>query len=287
MSRRKSLGKGLDALIPTEQEAPAAGETVRELDIDSIRPNPRQPRRDFDPDQLQALANSIAEHGVLQPLVVAGSIEDVPAILIAGQRRLEAAKLAGLATVPVVFREANEQQLLELALIENLQREDLNAIEAALGYQQLADDFDLSHEQIAERVGKSRSAVTNTVRLLNSSQTVQDAIVDGKVSEGHGRALLGLTTDEAQAAALQTVVGKSLSVRQTEELVRKLAGERRTKKPAPKRSPEEAALENELQETLGTRVNLKRSRRGGTITLHFYSDEELETLVSRLTGRPD
>lgn len=287
MSRRKSLGKGLDALIPTEQEAPAAGETVRELDIDSIRPNPRQPRRDFDPDQLQALANSIAEHGVLQPLVVAGSIEDVPAILIAGQRRLEAAKLAGLATVPVVFREANEQQLLELALIENLQREDLNAIEAALGYQQLADDFDLSHEQIAERVGKSRSAVTNTVRLLNLSQTVQDAIVDGKVSEGHGRALLGLTTDEAQAAALQTVVGKSLSVRQTEELVRKLAGERRTKKPAPKRSPEEAALENELQETLGTRVNLKRSRRGGTITLHFYSDEELETLVSRLTGRPD
>ena len=284
MSRRRSLGKGLDALIPTEQEAPAPGEAVRELDIDSIRPNPRQPRRDFDPGNLQALANSIAEHGVLQPLVVAGSPQDAPVVLIAGQQRLEAAKLAGLAKVPVVFREASEQQLLELALIENLQREDLNAIEAAIGYQQLAEDFDLSHEQIAERVGKSRSAVTNTVRLLNLSQPVQDALVDGTVSEGHGRALLGLASEEAQAAALQTILGKSLSVRQTEELVRKLTGERRTRKPAAKRSPEEAALENELQQSLGTRVNLKRGRRGGTITLHFYSDEELETLVDRLTG---
>jgi ParB family transcriptional regulator, chromosome partitioning protein len=283
VSRRRSLGRGLDALIPSAEAARAEkGERVVQLAVDGIQPNPRQPRQQFNPDELQGLADSIAEHGVLQPLVVAKSSDTDGYVLIAGQRRLQAARMAGLAEVPVVLRQATEQQLLEWALIENLQREDLNPIEAARGYQQLVDDFGLSHEAIAGRVGKSRSAVSNTLRLLKLTDDTAMAVLEGRISEGHARALLGLDSPRAQDAALQTIVKRDLNVRQAEELVRKLSGERRAKPARTKRSPEEAALEEELQQSLGTRVKLRRGRRGGTLTLHFFSDEELEALVERL-----
>lgn len=285
MARRRSLGKGLDALIPsTGGGATASGENVQQLAIDVIRPNPRQPRTSFDADELQGLADSITEHGVLQPLVVAQPEGEEAYILIAGQRRLEAARLAGLNEVPVILRQATEQQLLEWALIENLQREDLNPIEAANGYQQLVDDFGMSHDAIAGRVGKSRSAVSNTLRLLKLTETGAGALASGQISEGHARALLGLDSPKAQDAALQTVITRGLNVRQTEELVRKLSGQRRQRKPEAARSPEEAAVEEDLRQALGTKVSLRRGRRGGTITLHFYSDEELEALIDRLTG---
>jgi ParB family chromosome partitioning protein len=285
MSRRRSLGKGLDALIPsTEGGTAAPGESVKQLAIDNIQPNPRQPRKSFNSEDLQGLADSISEHGVLQPLIVAQPQGEDVYVLIAGQRRLEAARLAGLAEVPVILRQATEQQLLEWALIENLQREDLNPIEAANGYQQLVDDFGMSHDAIAERVGKSRSAVTNTLRLLKLTDAVAGAIMASEISEGHGRALLGLDSPKAQDAALQTVIKRDLNVRQTEELVRKLSGQRRPRKPDADRPPEETAVEEDLRQALGTKVSLRRGRRGGTITLHFYSDEELEALIDRLTG---
>ncbi len=252
--------------------------------VDRIQPNPRQPRKSFDKEELQGLSDSIAEHGVLQPLVVAQPEGEDIYVLIAGQRRLEAARLAGLTEVPAILRQATEQQLLEWALIENLQREDLNPIEAAQGYQQLVDDFGLSHDAIAEKVGKSRSAVSNTLRLLKLTEAVAKAIVQGEVSEGHGRALLGLDSPKAQDAALGTVITRGLNVRQTEELVRKLSGQRRPRKKESARSPEETAVEEDLRQALGTKVSLRRGRSGGTITLHFYSDEELEALIERLTG---
>jgi len=285
MSRRRSLGKGLDALIPsTEAGTTPSGEQVHALAVDRIQPNPRQPRKSFDKEELQGLSDSIAEHGVLQPLVVAQPEGEDLYVLIAGQRRLEAARLAGLTEVPAILRQATEQQLLEWALIENLQREDLNPIEAAQGYQQLVDDFGMSHDAIAEKVGKSRSAVSNTLRLLKLTEAVAKAIVQGEVSEGHGRALLGLDSPKAQDAALGTVIARGLNVRQTEELVRKLSGQRRPRKKEASRSPEETAVEEDLRQALGTKVSLRRGRRGGTITLHFYSDEELEALIERLTG---
>ncbi len=285
MSRRRSLGRGLDALIPsTDAGHGELGERIVQLPLDAIQPNPRQPRQLSDPDELQGLADSIAEHGVLQPLVVAQPSGSDAYVLIAGQRRLQAARIAGLSEVPVVLRQATEQQLLEWALIENLQREDLNPIEAARGYQQLVDDFGLSHEAIAGRVGKSRSAVSNTLRLLKLTDDAAQSILDGKISEGHARALLGLDSPRALNAALQTVLKRDLNVRQTEELVRKLSGERKAKPAAARRSPDEVALEEDLRRALGTRVNLRRGRRGGTLILHFFSDEELEALIQRLKG---
>ena len=282
MARRRGLGRGLDALIPGGGER-AAGEVV-ELKVDEIARNPRQPRRKFDADELRQLTESIRQHGVLQPLMIAQQEAGGDYVLIAGERRLQAARQAGLTTVPAVVRVATDEQLLVLALIENLQREDLNPLEAAEGYRQLADEFGLSHEAIADQVGKSRSTITNALRLLQLPEAVQQAVVDGLASEGHARALLALPTAEAQTAALSTVVGRGLNVRQTEELARSLSGKRTKKRRPPKASPEVRALEAELRESLGTRVTLRSGARGGTLTIHFYSSEELEALVERLRG---
>lgn len=283
MSRRRGLGKGLDALIPSG-DTPSADEIVH-LSVEVIERNPRQPRRQFDSDDLKELADSIREHGVLQPLMVARPEGSDDYVLIAGERRLQAARQAGLSSVPVVVREATEEQLLVWALIENLQREDLNPIEAAEGYQQLAEDFDLSHEQIAQRVGKSRSAVSNTLRLLNLPESIRTALESGLISEGHARALLSLPNEEAQTSALDTMISQELNVRQAEALVRRLTGRRKqTRRTKPERSPEEKALEADLREALGTKVSLRRSGESGTLTLHFYSDEELNALLERFLG---
>ncbi|MEJ2011041.1 MAG: ParB/RepB/Spo0J family partition protein [Anaerolineales bacterium] len=284
MTKKRGLGRGLDALIPSSFEDQGSAHGVQRVPVESVLPNPRQPRAQIEPSELQQLSDSIREHGVLQPLVVLPADAQGQHTLIAGERRLQAAKLAGLEQVPVIVREASERQQLELALIENLQRLDLNPLEAAEGYRQLAEDFGLSHEAVAERVGKSRTAVTNTLRLLKLSAPVRKALGDNRISEGHARALLALSNAQAQAAALQTIVEKDLNVRQTEELVRRLGGERRKRPAKRKSSPEEAALEEQLRESLGTKVTLKRSSKGGSLVIRFYSDEELNALVERLLG---
>ena len=280
MTKKHGLGKGLDALIPVGEGAASAGGGVLQLPVERIQPNPRQPRHSVDPEELKDLTESIRTHGVLQPLLVTFNGSDYT--LIAGQRRLQAARLAGLEFVPAILRQASEIQQLELALIENLQREDLNPLEAAEGYQRLCDEFSLSHEAVAEQVGKSRAAITNTLRLLKLAPAARQALAADRISEGHARALLGLPTAQAQGAALQTVLKRDLNVRQTEELVRRLSGQRRTSAKASRRSAEETALEDQLRQSLGTRVLLRRGARGGSIILHFYSDEELNALVDRL-----
>lgn len=296
-SPKRGLGRGLDALIPTtafdarppadatgETGAPTGGTAVIEAPIGSVTRNPRQPRIAFDRQALQELAASIREHGVLQPLVVSPGDAPDRFVLIAGERRLEASKLAGLETVPVIVRGASDQQRLELALIENIQRADLGPLETALAYHHLAQDFGLSHESIAERVGKSRVSVTNTLRLLRLPAMVQDALSAGIITEGHARALLQLPTPEGIEAAYATVVKKALTVRQTEELVRHLMGER-PERPARERHADSDALAEALQSTLLTRVQLKRNRGGGgTLALHFSSDEELNAFADRILG---
>lgn len=282
-TKRTGLGKGLDALIPKGGKD-TSQESIQYLAVDEILPNPRQPRNRIDPAELSELAESIREHGILQPLVVARPLGEEQYVLIAGQRRLEAARLIGLERVPATVRQVTEQQMLELALIENLQRTDLNALEAAEAYRQLAEEFNLSHEQISERVGKSRAAISNTLRLLKLPASVQQALRDNRISEGHARALLALPSPQAQAAILQVILERSLSVRQTEELVRKYSGQKPAKPPRPSLAPELAAVEDRLRSHLGTRVTLQSGRKGGLITIHYYSEEELDALVERLLG---
>jgi ParB family chromosome partitioning protein len=254
-----------------------------EIPVNAIAPNPRQPRGNLDPTELAELATSIQEHGILQPLIITQSNLPDQFTLIAGERRLIAAKQAGLKTVPVIVRDSSEQERLELALIENVQRADLSPLETAQAYQQLSDEFNLSHGEIARRVGKSRVAITNTLRLLKLPPSVQEALAEGKISEGHARALLALSSKQAQAAALQTILDKGLNVRQTEELVRRLSGEKPAKKPKPQISPEIKEIEERLRSSLGTRVSLKHGKKGGTITIHYYSDEELDDLIQRFS----
>jgi len=277
------LGKGLDALIPPGDSALKPGD-VQQVAVDQIRRNPHQPRTTFPQDQLDELAESVRAHGVIQPLVLKrGPGEQFT--LIAGERRLLAARLAGLTAVPVVLREADDQALVELALVENVQRADLSPLEAAEAYQQLHTEFRLSHENIAQRVGKSRVAVTNTIALLQLSDQVKKALAAGTVSEGHGRALNGLETAAAQNAALRAVLARELNVRQTEVLVRKLKGHKVKKAGKPTLPADIQALQAELRDALGTKVNLKHSAKGGSLTLYYYSDEELDSLVSRLLKR--
>lgn len=281
--KRSGLGKGLDALIPGgESETVGAG--ILEIPVESITPNPRQPRLRFDPDEIDELAASIGEHGVIQPLIVTRGSEPGTYVLIAGERRLIAARKAGLRNIPAILREASHQQLVELALVENVQRADLGPLETAEAYRQLVEDFNLSHEEIAMRVGKSRAAITNTLRLLKLPADVKEALAQDVISEGHARALLALPSSEAQSALLGTIKKKALSVRQTEELVRRLGGEK-PDQPAP-RSPsaEILALEEQLRQRLGTRVKLNHHRKGGTIVIHYYSTEELDALLKLILG---
>ena len=287
MAQRTGLGKGLESLIPTGGKTPPISTGshvggVQQVAVDAIQPNPRQPRIHFKEEDLAELAASIREHGVIQPLIVTPK-PDGTFTLIAGERRWQASQKAGLRTVPVITREANNQQMLEVALVENVQRADLNSLEEAEAYRQLVEEFGLSHEAVAKRVGKSRVAVTNTLRLLGLPDVVKQALVDGNLTEGHARALLALSTQKAQASAMQTVLNLSLSVRQTEELVRKLAGQKPIKAKKPSRSADVNDVEKRLQHSLGTKVALKHGKKGGTVTIYYYSGEELDALLEKLT----
>jgi ParB family chromosome partitioning protein len=281
MPQKSGLGRGLGALIPGGENVQMEN-SVMLVPVEGVFPNPRQPRNMMHPQELEELTASVREHGVLQPLIVTPGDSKGHYVLIAGERRLQAARLAGLASVPVLVRQATDQQRLELAIIENVQRSDLSALEEAEAYRQLAEDFNLSHEGIAARVGKSRVAVTNTLRLLRLPDSVKNALIERRISEGHARALLALATPNAQTAALRTVLAQELNVRQTEELVRKLSGEKSVPKPKPAVSPDIAELENRLRSSLGTKVTLRSGRKGGTLTIHYYSNEELDVLTGLL-----
>ena len=282
MPQRSGLGKGLDALIPGGKTTTSGdGSGITQVSVDLIQRNPRQPREKFDVDELENLAESIREHGVIQPLIVSPS-KGGTYILIAGERRLQASRKAGLKTVPVVSRHATDQQLLELALIENVQRADLNAIEEAEAYQHLEKEFKLSHEMIAARVGKNRSTITNTIRLLEASAAVKQALVNGQITEGHARAMLKLSA-KAQEELLNRIIALDLSVRTTEMLSRKYSGQRPASKKKTGRSADVNDVERRLRSSLGTKVALKHGKKGGTVIIYYYSDEELDSLLEKLT----
>jgi ParB family chromosome partitioning protein len=275
-----ALGRGLGALIP-QRSAGAA--PVIEVPLARVSPNPHQPRRHWDDAELEDLAASIREHGVLQPVLVTETLDGYQ--LIAGERRVRASRLAGLDRIPALVRQLAERDQLEVALVENVQRSDLDPIEEALAFRQLIDEFGLTQERVAERVGKARATVANTLRLLELHSDIQAAIGDGRLTEGHGRALGGIPV-EGQSGVLGTVLGQGLSVRQTEELVRRLREprERSTPSPAPRLDPDLERVEEELRHRLGTKVTLSRSRKGGRIVIEYYSDEELGRLYERLIG---
>lgn len=282
MSRKGGLGKGLDALLPENAPSQVGGAALF-VPTHQVVPNPRQPRLIIRESDLNDLAESIREHGIIQPLIVTQDIKNDLYILIAGERRLRAAAMAGLDTVPVIIRHATDQEMLEIALIENVQRADLSPLETAEAFRHLEEDFGLKHEEIAARVGKSRAAVTNTLRLLKLPEPVQSALNAGLVSEGHARALLALSTPQAQASALQTILKLDLTVRQTEELVRKLNGAKPAAHIAKDPPAEIRDLEEMLMQSTGTRVSLRHGKKGGTVTFHYYSEEELEALIQRIT----
>ncbi|MCW5936068.1 MAG: ParB/RepB/Spo0J family partition protein [Fimbriimonadaceae bacterium] len=293
---RRALGKGLSQWLeeePRQKAKPASPKkkpateqvnSANEVSVDLIKPNPRQPRHHFDEAALLELASSIKEHGVVQPLIVRpmpeGKFE-----LIAGERRLRAARLAGLTRVPVVTRTADAKQSLEIALIENVQREDVNAMECARAYYQLVNEFGLTQEQVGQRIGKTRAAVANTLRLFKLPPEIQQAIEAGTVSEGHARALLMVESPLRQAALFRRIVAEGLSVRQAERLARGEAEpptEPRAPKPRSGSSAEWVALEGGLREYFGAPVNLESKEVGGRLVVEFYSDDDLARILDIL-----
>lgn len=281
--KKRGLGRGFDSLIPTqvvEEEFDVTAKTdasgMREVAPDLVDPNPHQPRQNFDPDEMEALAASIRVHGILQPLVVTkvGSRYE----LIAGERRLRAAKLAGLAGVPVIVRSFDEQEKLELALIENIQRAELNPIETATAYRKLVDQFNLSNDDIARRVGRDRSTVSNTMRLLNLPIEAKRALVDGMITEGHARVILSVVEPDKQKELLRLMLKNRWTVRQAEEFARGYKGQKGSKMLAQARIAAVSQLTMDLGDYLGAKVTQQRTAKGGKLVIEYYSEEELERI---------
>ena len=277
--RKIALGRGLDALIPTSESIQETGEDYFQCDIALIRPNPYQPRSRFSDSELAALARSIEQQGILQPLLVRKS--DGGYELITGERRLRAARIAGLRQVPVVIKEVGDADSLEMSIIENIQREDLNPLEEAEAYHRLMTEFNLTQDQASGRVGKSRSAVANFLRLRHLPEPIKESILNGSLSMGHARALLGAENSAQQNAVWRAVVSKGLSVRQTESFVKGLKEKKKTPK---KRSTDTedrhlSSLEDDLSRQFGTRVQIIRRGKKGKVEIEFYSNEDLNRLV--------
>ncbi|HEY8476372.1 MAG TPA: ParB/RepB/Spo0J family partition protein [Chloroflexota bacterium] len=282
-SRRSGLGRGLDALLPEERPG-----GLVEVEVDRIRPNPLQPRERVDETALQELAASVREHGVLQPVIVTHEGDD-RYTLIAGERRWRAARLAGLSTIPALVKEVTSRERLELALVENIQRAELTPLEEAAAYRQLMEEHGLTQEEVARRVGKSRVAVANTVRLLHLPPEASAALAQGAITEGHARAILSCADSGEQRALLQAILRDGLSVRQAEEWVRRSPRSRGRRRSGSESSDYNTtrALEEAFRRALGTKVQLFRSRRGGKLVIYFFSDEELEGLYDLIVGREE
>lgn len=289
---KAGLGRGLESLIPQKVNrtaASTAGDAVVDVTTDAdrskilqinpneINVNPMQPRKKFVDSHIDELVGSISEHGIIQPLIV--TEKDGVYELIAGERRLRASKKLGLEAVPVIIRDTDEQGKLELALIENLQRENLNPIETALAYRKLIDEFSLTQEDVSKRVGKSRPVVTNGLRLLNLPEEIQDALVEGKISEGHAKLISGLDSEEKQINLLKKIMHKSLSVQASIQESRRMGG---TKAARIKINYADKDKEFALREFFGTKVNVKRSGKGGKIIIEFFSDDELHDIVNKV-----
>jgi ParB family chromosome partitioning protein len=279
MSRphERGLGRGLGALIPR------ASTGLRDIAVDAVRPNPSQPRHNFDQQELDELAQSIREHGVLQPILVSQQ-SDGTYQLITGERRWRAVQLAGLETVPALVKETTPLASLEMALVENIQRSDLNPLEEAHAFRQLLDEHGMTQEQLAQRIGKSRVAVTNTLRLLQLPEAVLKALAEGGITEGHARAILTANDDTRRLALLAHVLESHLSVRDTEALAREFNMDRPMDEIRPPETvdPETERLEDAFRHALGTRVRLVRGKSGGRLIIHFYSDEELQGIYEAI-----
>lgn len=284
---KKVLGRGLSALIPQKQSEPAspAPPGLLQLDVGRIVASPHQPRKEFSPEKLHELTQSITSKGLIQPVIVR-PLEDGLYELIAGERRWRAAKQAGLQKIPAVIRSAASEEAIELALIENIQRQDLNPIETALAYQQMVEAHDLSHDEVADRVGKDRSSVTNHLRLLNLPQEIQSDVASGAMSMGHARAILAISGREDQLLARKLVLARGLSVRETERLVKKIG------KPSGKKAVAVGnydiyikELEDSIRRSLGTKVAIRHRGSKGVIELHYFSTGELDRLINHLRGK--
>ena len=282
MASNKGLGKGLGALLGDFEEVTTEKSAYQQLPIYKVEPNPDQPRRDFDEEELQALSDSIAEHGIIQPLTVR-ELNSGYYQIIAGERRWRAARLANLSEVPVVIIEADDKKAMELALIENLQRQDLNPVEEALGYKSLMEDYGLTQDDAAKRVGKSRPAVANALRLLNLNPEVLSKVRAGELSAGHARAVLVLKTDKKQLAAAQKIIALGLSVRQAELLCKNMAKEVIPVKEEPTLKVDYVAeCEKQLSKQLGRGVKIVNGKRKGRFELEFYGAEDLQNLLEAL-----
>jgi ParB family chromosome partitioning protein len=277
---KRALGKGLEALLPTSAKPTTGAAEIHQLEIEQIRPNPYQPRKDFSEPELMQLAESLRQNGLLQPIVVRrkgdGFFE-----LIAGERRLRAARLAGLSTIPAIVKNSSDEQTMELALVENLQRKDLNPMEAARAYHRLVNEFGFTQDAVAQRIGKDRSSIANIARLVNLSNEIQVLIESGQISTGHAKVLLGLTRPESQLKLAGQIVEQQLSVRQAEKLAARESRSAKSKRGVHKQKPY-PDLEDRLQRRLGTRVQIMRSRRGGKIVVHYFSPVDLDRLVDLL-----
>jgi ParB family chromosome partitioning protein len=281
--KRPALGRGLSALIPDAPSVPVASERGLDLDTDLLRPNPFQPRVHLDEGRIDELSRSIRAHGIIQPIVVRRAADDGYEI-VAGERRWRAAQRAGLLKVPVVVRDVPDERLLAAALIENIQREDLNPIDEAQAYHRLADELAMTQEQIAEAVGKDRSSIANYVRLLRLPHEIRENVAAGTLSMGHARAILSLADEPAQLRVSRDVVAKSLSVRETEALVAK-AGQPQAKREEQPKDVHTRAAEDRLRFSLGTRARIVRKGRGGRIEIDFTNESELQRLFEYLTER--
>jgi len=292
------LGKGLQSLIPPKQKAtevdyPKLSQPLRErkesifdIEVSKIKDNPYQPRYEMDRDSLKELAASVKQHGILQPLIVTKLVRDtsrgqaVEYQLVAGHRRLEAAKMAGLPYVPALVRDSTDQQKLELALVENIQRADLNALERAKAFKQLQEEFDLTHEEIAKKVGKSREFVSNSMRLLNLPEVVQQGLHQGRITEGHARTIAGIKNPAAQKALFDEILANNLSVRQVEQRAREIYVQAHKRKVA--FDPEIKKIAQRLELFLGKKVQVKKSGVGGRLQVDFEDKKDLEGLVSKI-----
>ena len=287
MSKRFGLGKGLNALIPEDTVIlePKKGKDKNDdngyslIDINLIKSNESQPRKSFDDEKIMELAESIKSNGIIQPLILRKDKDEY--IIVAGERRWRAAKYIGIKEIPAVIMDLTEKQILEISLIENIQREDLNSIEEAIAYKKLITDFDLTQEQLSKRIGKSRVAITNTMRLLNLSEDVQQYIIEGVISEGHGRALLAITDSKLQCELAQNVIDDKLSVRELEFLIRKLKTKSEPSKSKAKKetNPYYKEVIEKLENYFGTKVNVTNKNNKGKIEIEYYSEEELQRIL--------
>ena len=280
MGKKLALGKGLSALIPDESFNTDNKNSTLTISINKIKSDKDQPRKSFDSEKIAELTESIKTHGIIQPLILR-KIDNDQYIIVAGERRWRAAKIAGLKEVPAIIMDLTESEILEISLIENIQRQDLNPIEEAIAYKKLIDDFKMTHEELSKRIGKSRTSITNTMRLINLDDRVQQYIIEGVISEGHGRALLGIKDFEIQYELAQQVIDEKLSVRELEKIIRRIIepNNRNSSSSKQELNPYYKEIKNQLQNYFGTKVNISNKNNKGKIEIEYYSEDDLQRIL--------